>query len=243
MACVLCALGGAALAQQTPPDPNSAAPYGSPVGDERIYLHGILDQFEGRVGGAGDAFRWEGEAWAGTDENRLWVKSEGEAAGTGQVSDGQQEAFYDRPVSTYFDVQAGARYDLDSLPGRGWAAFGVEGLMPYFFNVAATVYASTGGHYAAKLMGSYDQLITNRLVLEPEAELNFYTKADSARLVGSGLSDIDAGIRLRYEITRKFAPYIGVAWEQRFGASATLAQAAGDKTRDVRLALGIRQWF
>ena len=231
------------LAQETSEGANSAAPYGPPVGDERIYLHGILSQFEGRLGGGGDAFRWEGEAWAGTDENRLWLKTEGEATGAGRVSDGQQEAFYDRPISTYFDVQAGARYDLDSLPGRGWAAFGVEGLMPYFFNVSATVYASSGGHYGAKLMGSYDQLITNRLVLEPEAELNFYTKTDRPRLVGAGLSDVDAGLRLRYEISRKFAPYIGVAWEQRVGVSDRLARAAGDKPRAVRLALGIRQWF
>jgi copper resistance protein B len=230
-------------APQTAPDPLSAAPYGSPVGDEQVYWHGVLDQFEGRLGGPGDAFRWEGEAWAGTDENRLWLKSEGTAGGSGRVSDGQQEAFYDRPITTYFDLQVGARYDLDSQPGRGWAAFGVEGLAPFFFNVAATAYVSTEGHYAAKIMGSYDLLITNRLILQPEAELNIYSKSDVPQQIGAGLSDMDAGLRLRYEITRKFAPYIGVAWEQKFAGSAAQARAAGESPHAVRLAFGIRQWF
>ncbi|MEO8812792.1 MAG: copper resistance protein B [Caulobacteraceae bacterium] len=249
------ALAGAALAMMlcaSTPAPardmaggaTEAAPFGSPVDDRRVFVHGVFDRFEGRLGGGGgNAFRWEGEAWAGTDFNRLWLKSEGEADGAGQVSDGQQEAFYDRPISTYFDVQLGARYDLDSRPGRGWAAVGVEGLAPYFVHVSATAYASAGGHYAAKVMVSYDQLLTNRLILEPEAEVNLYTRDDPARRVGAGVSDLDAGLRLRYEIARKFAPYVGVTWEKKFGVTADLVRAAGERSGDVRFTAGVRAWF
>jgi copper resistance protein B len=241
----LFAFGGGAVAEDMPATrAGEAAPFGSPIGDQRVYVHGVFDQFEGRFGGTNDNdFRWEGEGWVGTDTNRLWLKSEGEVNGAGKVSDGQQEAFYDRPISTYFDVQGGARYDFDSRPGRGWAAFGVEGLAPYFFKVAATGYASSGAHYAAKLEVSYDQLLTNRLILQPEAELNLYTKDDPARRIGAGLADLDAGLRLRYEITRKFAPYVGVTYQQKFDRTADFARADGENTNDVRFTLGIRSWF
>ncbi len=130
-----------------------------------------------------------------------------------------------------------------SRPGRGWAALGIEGLAPYLFDVSATLYAGGGGRYAARLRGSYDLLLTQRLVLTPEAEMNLYAKADPARRVGSGLSDIDSGLRLRYEVTRKFAPYVGASWERRFGATASFARADGEPVSDWRFAFGIRSWF
>ena len=221
----------------------AAAPFGPPVDDQRVYIHGLFDQLEGRLGGGDNVFRWEGEAWAGTDLSRLWIKSEGEVDSHGAVSDGQQEVFYDRPVSTYFDLQGGVRYDADSGPGRSWAALGIEGLAPYFFKVSATGYIGDRGRYAAKLMASYDQLITNRLVVEPEAEINLYAKDDPARRIGAGLSDLDAGLRLRYEITRKFAPYIGLTYEQKFGSTASFVRAAGERSSDVRFTTGLRTWF
>ncbi len=235
---VLGAAGGA-RAQES-----AAAPFGSPVDDQRIYVHGVLDQLEGRLGGGGDnGFRWEGEGWVGTDFNRLWIKSEGQVNGAGAVSEGQQEIFYDRPVTPYFDLQAGARYDADSHPGRAWAAFGIEGLAPWFIMLSATGYVGDAGRYAAKLMASYDQLITNRLVLQPEAEINLYAKGDPARQIGAGLSDLDAGLRLRYEISRKFAPYLGVTWEQKFAGTARLVRATGERSSDVRFTAGLRTWF
>lgn len=220
----------------------SSAPFGQPVGDEQVYTHLILNQFEGRQG-ANSAFRWSGEGWAGTDTNRLWVRSEGQVTSRGTVHDSQQEAFYDRPVSPYFDLQAGLRSDIDSNAGRTWAALGVEGLAPYFFELSATAYMSDGGHYAAKLEGSTDWLITQRVILEPQFEMNFYTRNDPARVTGSGLADIDAGLRLRYEFSRKFAPYIGVTYEGKYGRTANLTRAAGDDTSALRFVLGIRAWF
>lgn len=243
------AAGALAFALSTSPaaaqdaDTKSAAPFGSPIDDQAIHVHAILNQLEGRFGAGGSGFRWQGEAWAGTDWNRLWLKSEGDVTKNGTLEDGQQELFYDRPISTYFDLQAGVRSDLDSGSGRTWAALGVEGLAPYFFEVSATAYASDTGHYAAKLEGSYDLFLTQRLILQPQIEMNFYTKPDPARRTGSGLGDLDTGLRLRYEVTRKFAPYIGVTYEGKFGGTADFARAAGEKSDALRFTLGVRTWF
>ena len=232
-----------AFAHESDGEATEAAPFGAPVDDEHVFTHVLLNQFEGRFG-SGSAFRWSGEAWAGTDTDRVWLRSEGEAeAEGGDIRDGQQELFYARPISTYFNLQAGVRYDLDSGPGRGWLAFGVEGLAPYFFNVAATGYIGESGRLAAKFEASYDLLLTQRLILQPEIEMNFYSKSDPARLIGSGLSDIDAGLRLRYEIVRKFAPYIGVSYERKFGETADFATAHGERADDVRLTVGVRMWL
>lgn len=238
---LLAAMPFAAAAQTPGADPNSATPFGYPVGDRQTYVHGLLSEFEGRFG-ADTSFRYEGEGWVGGDFNRIRLRSEGTVTG-GRFEDSQQEIFYDRPISTYFDVQAGGRYDADSLRGRGWAAFGVEGLTPYLFRVAATAYASNGGHYAFKLSASNELHFTQRLILEPQAELNIYTKTDVGRRVGSGVSDLDTGLRLRYEISRKFAPYLGVTYERRFGRTADLVRAAGERTDDLRFAVGVRTWF
>jgi copper resistance protein B len=219
---------------------SEAAPYGPPVDDEHVFIHGMLNEFEGRLG-SDSSFRWEGEGWVGDDLNRLWLKTEGESS-KGKVDDGQQQAFYSRPISTYFDLQVGARYDLDSRPGRGWGAIGIEGLAPYFFVVSATAYASDDGHYAAKFEASNEVRLTQRLILEPQIEMNFYSRSDPARQIAAGLSDIDAGLRLRYEFTRKFAPYIGVNWAPHFGRPAGDLRSSGD-TADARLLIGVRSWF
>jgi copper resistance protein B len=234
-AALACAASGVRAADMPPAGaPNDAAPYGSPVEDEMAQAHLLFDQLEGRLGD-GDQFRWETEGWAGTDEAKAWFRSEGERTSSGRVEDGQQELFFAKPISTWWNLQVGGRYDLDSGPGRGWGAIGIEGLAPRFFRVAATAYAGEKGA-AGKVEVSYDQLITNRLILQPEGELNLYSENDPARRIGSGFSDLDAGLRLRYEITRRFAPYVGVVWEQTFGKTADLTGA-------VRVAGGVRSWF
>jgi copper resistance protein B len=229
-------------AQTMSADPNAAAPFGAPVNDERVFAHGQLDEFEGRIGDGNSSFRWDGEAWLGTDANRLWLKSEGFAV-NGATEDGQHELLYAHPISTYFDLQAGARYDLDSSAGRGWAAIGVEGLAPQFFKVSATAYLRDAGHVAAKLTGSYEMLLTQRLILEPLVELDWYSQADPQRQIGAGLSELDTGLRLRYEIVRKFAPYIGVTYNRKFGGSATFARASVEPAEALQVALGLRMWL
>ena len=212
-----------------------------PVNDNAIFAHLLFDQLEGRFGD-GNRFRWDGQGWAGTDYDRLWAKSEGSVAG-GKMEDGRHELLYDRAITTFFDLQAGLRADLDSRPSREWAAFAIEGLAPLFFDVEATGYVSSQGHLAARLQGSYDLLLTQRLILQPEAEINLYSKADPARLVGAGFSEIDTGLRLRYEVTRKFAPYLGIAYEGKFGQTAGFARSAGESPNAVRFVVGLRTWF
>jgi len=214
-----------------------------PVMDRPILAHVIFNQLEGRWNGTNTQFRWDGQGWVGTDYDKLWIKSEGTLQSNGTLDDGQQQSLYDRAITTYFDLQGGLRSDLDSRPTRNWAAFGIQGLAPYFFDLELTGYVSGQGHLAAKLEASYDLLITQRLILQPQIELNLYSKADPARLTGAGFSDIDTGLRLRYEFDRKFAPYIGVVYQGKFGQTAIFARQAGESTGDVRFAFGIRVWF
>jgi copper resistance protein B len=224
-----------AYPQSSDGEAQMAMPFGDPMGSPQFFSHAMLDQFEERIGDGHDDLRWDGEAWAGSDSNRLWFKSEG-IAGGGQVTDGQHELLYARPASPFFDLQAGVRYDLDSLAGRGWLALGVEGLAAYNLKVSASVYASDAGHFAAKATAAFDALLTQRLILQPQIELNAYTRADSARQQAAGVSAIDAGLRLRYEISRKFAPYLGAAYSRN-------AFLTGSDARQLRLMLGLRAWF
>lgn len=221
-----------------------AAPYGNPIADNRVYIHGFFDQLEGRIGD-GTYFRWDGQAWIGNDYNKIWLKSEGRynPGNRGRMEDGDHELLYDRPVSRYFDVQAGVRVDLDSSTTRTWAALGVQGLAIGFWNVEATAYASDNGHFALRTNASYDLYLTQRVVLQPQFETNWYTKEDRSRGIGAGLSDIDMGLRLRYDITRKFAPYVGVAYQRWFGGTESLRRERGDKINDVRFLVGLRTWF
>jgi copper resistance protein B len=215
-----------------------------PVMDDDVFKHVIVDQLEGRTNGSDNELRWDSEGWIGTDENKLWLKSEGFVDNT-QVSDGDQEALYDRPIPRmcYIDGQVGVRADLDSGPARTWAALGIEGMAPYFFQFVPTLYIRDAGNIAGRLSGSYDLLVTQRLIVQPEAELNFYNKDDPARRIGSGFSDLDAGVRLRYEVSRKFAPYVGFAYNGKYGSTASYARQAGETTSDPRFVFGLRLWY
>ncbi len=215
-----------------------------PLMDNKVFVHVLFDQLEGRTNGPNNEFRWDGQAWIGTDMNRLWLKSEG-FLDAGGMSDGDHEALYDRPIPRmrYFDAQAGIRTDLDSGPKRVWGAVGIEGLAPYFFQFEPTFYFRDGGHLAARLSGSYDLRLTQRLIAQPELEINFYSKEDPARGIGTGLSDLDTRIRLRYEFSRKLAPYVGYAYDGKFGGTATFARQSGESVANPRLVFGIRVWY
>jgi len=214
-----------------------------PVMDQGIFAHVLFNELEGRWNGSNTEFRWEGQGWVGTDYDKLWIKSEGTLQSNGVLEDGQDQFLYSRAITTYFDLQGGLRSDLDSRPTRNWAAFGIQGLAPYFFDLEVTGFVSGEGHLAAKLEASYDLLLTQRLILQPQVELNVYSKGDPARLVGVGFSDIDTGLRLRYELSRKFAPYIGVVYEGKFGQTSKFARRASESTGDVRFVFGVRTWF
>lgn len=244
----LCVLAGAARAQMTPTQaPDNTAAGSEPsmtMTDDSTFAHVLFDQFEGRTNGSDSELRWDGEAWIGTDMNRVWFRSEGFAS-DGTVSDGDIEAFYDRPLPRlrYFDGQVGLREDSDSGPHRTWVALGVEGLAPGFFHLEPAFYFRDGGHVAGRITTSYDLLITKRLIAQPQVEMNFSGKSDPQRRLGTGLSDLDTGVRVRYEISRKFAPYVGFAYATEFGSTATFRRQALESTTASRFIFGLRFWY
>jgi len=247
VAAALCTFAAPVLAETPAANAESTLGMASgetqPVMDRGIFAHAIFNQLEGRWNGSNTQFRWDGQGWIGTDYDKLWIKSEGTLQSSGTVDDGQQQFLYSRAVTTYFDLQGGLRSDIDSRPTRNWGALGIQGLAPYFFDLEVTGFVSGEGHLAGKLEASYDLLLTQRLILQPQVEFNIYSKADPARLVGAGFSDIDTGLRLRYEFDRKFAPYIGVVYEGKFGQAAIFARQFGESSGDVRFVFGIRTWF
>jgi len=247
VAAALCTFAAPVLAETPAANAESTLGMASgetqPVMDRGIFAHAIFNQLEGRWNGSNTQFRWDGQGWIGTDYDKLWIKSEGTLQSSGTVDDGQQQFLYSRAVTTYFDLQGGLRSDIDSRPTRNWGALGIQGLAPYFFDLEVTGFVSGEGHLAGKLEASYDLLLTQRLILQPQVEFNIYSKADPARLVGAGFSDIDTGLRLRYEFDRKFAPYIGVVYEGKFGQAAIFAPQFGESSGDVRFVFGIRTWF
>jgi len=213
------------------------------------HLHGtsinsfwMLDRLEVSDADPGTALGWEGMAWIGGDVQRLWLRTEGEAV-DGHIEHGDVEVLYGRGVRAWWDVVAGLRQDVGEGPSRTWGAFGVQGLAPYKFEVAATAYVGQGGRTAARVEAEYDTLFTNRLILQWRAEANAYGKSDPLAGIGSGVSTLEAGLRLRYEVTRKFAPYIGVEHERAFGNTADLRRAAGHGAGDTRVVAGLRIWF
>ncbi|WP_366509518.1 copper resistance protein B [Acetobacter sp.] len=223
----------------------TAVPYVNgimPVMDQRIYVHALLDQFEARYSGSGGQFRYDGQAWFGSDYNKLWLKSEGTVGTNGSFGDGDHEVLYDRSISRYFDLQSGVRLDIDHGPTRAWGAIGLQGLALYFFDAEATFYFSDRG-VAGRLTGSYDIFITNRLILQPQTELNFYSNSDGARGVGRGLSDIDAGLRLRYEWHRKIAPYVGITYSKMFHDNVGFRDNSDAVGSGTNFIFGIRSWF
>jgi copper resistance protein B len=202
----------------------------------------LVDQLEWRQTSEGAAGVWEAEGWYGGDYDKLWLKTEGERV-DGLTEDARLEAFWDRAIGRWWDLQVGAREDFGRGPTRGWAGLGLQGLAPDWLDLEATVYLGEQGRTAARVKAEYDILITQRLIVQPEAEANLYGKSDPARQIGSGLSELDAGLRVRYEIRRELAPYIGVAWQRLFGATADFARTRGDGAGDVQFLAGVRIWL
>ncbi|MBA3666627.1 MAG: copper resistance protein B [Sphingomonas sp.] len=190
-----------------------------------------------------DGFEWDGEGWYGGDINRLWVKSEGDGAFGRSIDRAEVQALYSRAVGPYFNLQGGLRYDFKPNPSRVYATVGFEGLAPSFFDVEGALFLSNKGELLARAEGYYDQRITQRLILQPRAELNFAAQDTRETLTGSGLSDAEVGLRLRYDIRREFAPYVGVQYRRAFGDTRRYLREAGEDANDWSLLTGIRGWF
>ena len=217
-------------------------PHDHPVHDNSIQHYTLVDRLETWNSDRGGALEWDIQNWNGTDLNRLWLRSEGTRAG-GRTEDADLEVLYGRSVATWWDVVAGIRHDFKPGDSQDFAAIGVMGVAPYKFDVEATAYIGQSGQTAARVEAEYETLLTNRLILQPRIEANFFGQDDARRGIGSGLSTIEGGLRLRYEFTRRFAPYIGVVREQAFGNTARYRRAEGNDSNDARLVAGIRIWF
>lgn len=201
----------------------------------------MLNLFEYQARSSGDGYHWAGEAWFGGDIDRLVIKSEGEGDRHG-VESGEVHALYSRAMGLYTDLQVGVRQDL-KLKSRTYAAVGFETLLPYWIEAEGAVFVSSKGDVLARAEGAIDWRLTQRLIVQPRAELNFAAQDVAETGTGSGLSDAELGLRLRYEVRREFAPYVGVTWGRRFGQTADYARAAGEGVSDTSVVLGLRAWF
>jgi len=210
--------------------------------DDPVLAKLMIDKLEWRAADGPDPWVWDADAWIGRDLHKLWIKTEGERA-DGHTESAYGELLYSRAVAPYWDLQLGWRHDFRPEPDRDWFAVGFKGLAPYWFEVDATLYAGGNGTVAGRLDAEYELMLTQRLILSPELELSFYGKEDAARGIGSGLSDLELGLRLRYEIVREVAPYIGVNWEKKLGNTADFARDEGESTSDLQFVVGVRAWF
>jgi copper resistance protein B len=217
-------------------------PTDHPVHDDTIQSLVLFNRLEGFDADAGTGLEWEAQAWIGTDLDKLWLRSAGERKG-GHTEAADLEVLYGRAVAPWWDVVAGIRHDFKPGASQNFAAIGVIGLAPYKFEVGATAYVGESGRTAASIEVEYELLLTNRLILQPLVELDFHGRNDERRGIGSGLSSAEAGLRLRYEIRREFAPYLGIAWERAFGRTAQFRRNAGEGIEDTRFVAGIRIWF
>lgn len=212
------------------------------LSDEHNFGALLVDRLERVHTRDGNATAYDMQAWFGRNYNRLVVKAEGDVS-QGELQEARTELLWGHAIATFWDTQLGMRYDSGAGPDRGWLAFGVQGLAPYWFEVDAAAYVGDNGRTALRLEAEYELLLTQKLVLQPRLEINAYGKNDEVLGIGSGLSDGAAGLRLRYEFTRQFAPYVGVERAGKFGKTADLARIAGEKTDETRWVAGVRFWF
>ncbi len=202
------------------------------------------DRFEYRSNEGDPLFLWDAQGWYGGDINKLWVKTEGEYSfDADEFEAAEVQALWSRAITSFFDVQAGLRYDFAPGDDRTFGVVGLQGLAPYLFEVDAALFVSEDGDISARIEAEYELLLTQRLILQPRAELNFAVQDVAEYGVGSGLSTAEAGMRLRYEIKREFAPYIGVSWERAVGETADFARADGEDPSAVSFVAGLRLWF
>ncbi len=201
----------------------------------------LFDQLEWQATKDGSGINLDSKGWFGWDRDRLWFRAEGDSE-SGDVAAAAAQLFYGRQISRWWDLVAGVRQDLRPGPARTFAAIGLQGLAPHWFEVEGTAYVGSSGlHFRGEV--EYELLLTNRLVLQPLLEDEIFGKSDPERRIGAGLSTTDAGVRLRYELRRELAPYVGVTWSNKFGGTADFAEAAGEDTNGARFVAGLRLWF
>ena len=220
----------------------SGATFAAGMEDDPLLAMLMLDQLEVRDTDAGNVTAWKADAWIGKDLRKLWLKSEGEYH-DGETEEAELQLLYSQALSSFWNTQIGWRRDLRPKPTRDWLALGIKGLAPYMFDVDLALFIGEEERSAARIDAEYEYLFTQRLILSPEAEINLYSQHDPELEIGAGISDVTLGLRLRYEIRREFAPYVGVQWNGLYGNTADFAKAAGGDTSESMWVAGIRAWF
>jgi copper resistance protein B len=212
--------------------------------DPLLYMVNVK-KLEMRVAEGDNPVEWDAEAWIGKDLNKLWFKTQGEYIGE-KIESAEFQALYSRAVAPFWDFQAGVRRDIYQEPGmpdRNWLALGFEGETPYDIGIDTALFLGENGRSSLRLDADYDIPLTQRLILMPEFEMNLFGKNDPATRTGSGLSETELGLRLRYEIRREFAPYIGVNWSKLWGKTRDYAREDGADHEQVQFLMGVRFWF
>ena len=210
--------------------------------DDPLLTMVMVDQLELRQSDGDSTTVFEGDAWLGKDLKKLWLKAEVEKAG-GHTEEAELQVLYSHAIKPYWDVQVGLRKDFLPNPDNHWAVIGIHGLAPYFFDIDAALFIGESGQTGLRLEAEYEWLFTQKLILAPEMEMNIYGKNDESIGIGAGLADIELGLRLRYEIRRKIAPYIGINWTKKFGNTADYAEHEGEVIEDTQFVAGIHAWF
>lgn len=239
LACSL--LTPSAQAQELPP----------PIEDSATRGYLLIDQLEHTTtrytGGSKkeDALRFNTSGWIGGDYHRLWIYTEGTKPSNGKLEDVDVQLLYGRLVAPFWDLQTGVRYfrPRPGGPSRNYAVFGVQGLAPYRFGVQAAAFVSERGEVSGRAELEYEMLLTQRWILQPRFASNFGMQEVRELGVGRGLNDVELGLRLRYEVRRELAPYIGVSWQKRYGGSAQFARERGEDVSGWRMVAGVRVWF
>ena len=238
--------GGSAPANARSPDYSEGLGFGDiprPVlADEHNFASLLVDRLEAVKTDDNTSATYDLQAWYGRDYDRAVLKAEGDLD-DGRLEEAQTELLWGHAIATFWDTQLGVRFDSGDGPNRSWLAFGVQGLAPYWFEVDTTAYLGEQGRTALSIEAEYELLLTQKLILQPRIEADLYGKSDTERGLGSGLSDLSLGLRLRYEIRREIAPYLGVEWARKFGETEDLARTAGEDIRETRFVAGLRFWF
>lgn len=207
-----------------------------------LYIQG--DRFEYQSNDGNGLYLWDAQGWYGTDFNKFWFKTEGEfLPDQNKTKEAQLQLLYSRAITSFFDLQAGVRHDFKPDPSRSFAVLGVQGLAPYWFEVDVATFLSDDGDVSARMEAEYELLLTQRLIAQPRFETNLALQDVEEAGVGSGINNIELGLRLRYEIKREFAPYVGVSWSKLTGDTKDMAQDEGEDTDTVSFVTGIRFWF
>lgn len=234
----------ASVAAEDRPFPLPPKEWPETINDSPIIPFVLVDRLEYHWNDEGaDTRLWDAQGWIGGDWNKFWFKTEGEQAVGGETEEAQFEALYARLIAPFWYLQAGIRYDSKPMPVRRFAALGIQGLALYWFEVDATAYVSDEGDVSANLEAEYDLLLTQRLILQPRFETNVAANEVEEAGIGEGFNDVTLGLRLRYEIKREFAPYIGVSWTRKLGDTADLAEAEGEEKKRTAIVAGVRAWF